>query len=132
MNRKIDKDIFKKNISDSAKIIRTLIEKAINSHEITIDEHEKITHLATADGLIDNHEKALLAQLNDLINDKTIKFVKSKEAVLKEKTSLTKDEIKILLNDEFIIFEKKWHGVMNGSDLQTLAQFIMQINEKLK
>ena len=63
-------------ISDSAKEIRRLIENAINTSTITMADFEKIAMLATADAIIDNQEKALLGQFHELINDKTIKFVK--------------------------------------------------------
>lgn len=39
----------------------------------------------------------------------------------------TSNQIDILLNAEFIKFEKKWHGVTNMGDLQTLAKFIAQV-----
>jgi len=65
-------------VSDSAQQMRTLIDNAVNTHEITIEEHEKIMMLASEDGIIDTQERALLSQLNDMISDKTIKFVVKK------------------------------------------------------
>ena len=40
-------------------------------------------------------------------------------------------DVEKLLQDEFMKFTKKWHGVMKGSDLQTLAQFIGQVKEEI-
>ena len=63
-------------ISESAKKIRAIIEKAIDSHKITREDYDKIINLATHDSVLDPHEKTLLNQLNDMIEDGTIKFVK--------------------------------------------------------
>lgn len=62
-------------ISESANRLRELINKAIDDHKITRDEYDAIIHLATEDGIIDNHERALLAQLQDMIEDRTVKMV---------------------------------------------------------
>lgn len=50
---------------------------------------------------------------------------------MKQETLHTTTQVEKLLNDEFIKFEKKWHGVMNQSDLQTLAKYIEQVKEAL-
>jgi len=64
------------NISDDAHRLKELIIKAINDHELTQSEYEEIIHLATEDGIIDTHERALLSQLHEMIANKTIKLVK--------------------------------------------------------
>lgn len=63
-------------ISDSAVRLREMIEKAIEDHKITRDEYDKIIHIATEDGVIDRHEKALLSQLQQMIEDRDVRFVK--------------------------------------------------------
>ena len=61
-------------LSESSKMLREMIEKAIEDHIITRDEYDKIIHIATEDGFIDNHEKVLLQQLQQMIEDKSVKF----------------------------------------------------------
>ncbi len=63
------------NISDSSIRLREMIEKAIEDHVITRDEYDKIIHIATEDGIIDRHEQALLSELQQMIEDKMVKFV---------------------------------------------------------
>lgn len=63
--------------SNSAEKLRKLIEKAIDDHVITRGEYDKIVHLATEDGYIDSQEQALLSQLQEMIENKTVKFVGS-------------------------------------------------------
>ena len=53
-----------------------MIEKAIEDHIITRDEYDKIIHIATEDGVIDRHERALLSELQQMIEDKMVKFAK--------------------------------------------------------
>ena len=62
-------------VSDSSIRLREMIEKAIEDHIITRDEYDKIIHIATEDGVIDRHEQALLSQLQQMIQDKEVKFV---------------------------------------------------------
>ncbi|MCG6186126.1 hypothetical protein [Maribellus maritimus] len=62
-------------ISDSSIRLREMIEKAIEDHKITRDEYDKIIHIATEDGHIDRHEQALLSELQQMIEDKMVKFV---------------------------------------------------------
>ncbi len=54
-----------------------VIKKAIEDSVITMAEYEEITSVASEDGLLDNYEKALLRELNNLIANKTIRFGKS-------------------------------------------------------
>ena len=62
-------------ISESAIRLREMIEKAIEDHKITREEYDKIIYIATEDGVIDRHEKALLSELQQMIEDKAVKFV---------------------------------------------------------
>jgi hypothetical protein len=62
-------------ISESAEILRKLIDKAIEDHKITRKEYEMIINQASKDAYIDSHERALLHQLQEMIEDKTIKLV---------------------------------------------------------
>jgi tellurite resistance protein len=62
-------------ISDSSIRLREMIEKAIEDHKITRDEYDKIIYIATEDGVIDRHEQALLRELQQMIEDKMVKFV---------------------------------------------------------
>jgi len=62
-------------ISESSARLKEMIIKAIEDHKITRDEYDNIIHLASEDGIIDSHEKALLAQLQDMIENKTVYFV---------------------------------------------------------
>ena len=63
------------NFKESAKL-REMIEKAIDDDIITREEYEQIIHQAYKDGQIDKIEQALLAELNQLIQDKVVKFRK--------------------------------------------------------
>ncbi|HEY9124993.1 MAG TPA: hypothetical protein PK252_04265 [Bacteroidales bacterium] len=62
-------------VNYSAEKLKKMIEKAIEDHEITRDEYDMIIHIATEDGHIDDQEKALLAELNNMIENKMVKFV---------------------------------------------------------
>ena len=39
------------------------------------DEYDKILNIATEDGYIDAHEQALLSELQQMIEDKVVRFV---------------------------------------------------------
>ncbi len=65
-------------LSDSSIRLREMIEKAIEDHVITREEYDKIIHIATEDGHIDRHEQALLSELQQMIEDKMVKFVMKK------------------------------------------------------
>jgi tellurite resistance protein len=62
-------------ISESAGRLRKMIEKAIEDEKITRAEMDAILHIATEDGHIDPHERALLNQLQEMIEDKSVKLV---------------------------------------------------------
>jgi hypothetical protein len=61
-------------LSRSAEKLRALIEKAIQDQLITREEYDMILHLATKDGYVDKHEQALLEQLQEMIENKLVKF----------------------------------------------------------
>ena len=62
-------------LSKSAHKLRKVIEKAIEDHVITKSEYEKIIYYATKDEHIDHQERALLRQLQEMIQDKSVKVV---------------------------------------------------------
>ncbi|MBP8979667.1 MAG: hypothetical protein KBG09_00275 [Syntrophobacterales bacterium] len=62
-------------LSSSAEKLKKMIDKAIEDHEITVTEYEKILHLADEDHRIDPQEKALLQSLQDLIESGAVKRV---------------------------------------------------------
>jgi len=49
-----------------------MIKKAINDGKLTNDEYDRILMLADADAVIDPQEKRLLAQLQELLANKTV------------------------------------------------------------
>lgn len=65
------------DISESAHRLKKMIEKAMEDHRITRDEMDAILAIATEDSHIDPHEQALLNQLQEMIENKTIKVVAS-------------------------------------------------------
>jgi len=62
--------------SSGANKLRIMIEKAIEDHEITHEEYDKIIHIAYEDGHIDAQESALLSTLQDMIESKMVKWSK--------------------------------------------------------
>jgi len=62
-------------LSDSAATLRKLIDKAIEDHKLTRSEYDMIINQASKDSYIDPHERALLNQLQEMIEDKSIKLV---------------------------------------------------------
>ncbi len=61
--------------SESAHRLHEMISKAIQDHKITREEYDLILHIATEDGHIDPQEQALLAQLQDMLENKMVRFV---------------------------------------------------------
>ncbi len=53
-----------------------LIKKAISDCELTQAEHDEILAAASEDHVIDSQERALLAQLQELISNGTVKKVR--------------------------------------------------------
>lgn len=64
-------------VTKKGKNLADVIKKAIDDSVITFAEYEEITSVASEDGILDNHEKALLKELNALIANKTVTFGKS-------------------------------------------------------
>ncbi|MGL4370632.1 MAG: tRNA lysidine(34) synthetase TilS C-terminal domain-containing protein [Spirochaetota bacterium] len=65
--------------SASAAEMNELIKLAIEKHEITHSEYDRIMMIADKDGVLDPQEKKALADLRDMIEDKTIRIVRDKE-----------------------------------------------------
>jgi hypothetical protein len=65
-------------LSTGAIKIRQLIEKAIEDHMITKSEYELIIHEALDDAHIDSQERALIRELQDMIDNKIITLVPDK------------------------------------------------------
>jgi len=64
----------KKMISESAIRLKEMISKAIEDHKITPDEFDQIINLASEDGNIDHHERVLLQQLQEMIENKMVRW----------------------------------------------------------
>lgn len=62
-------------LSEGAKSLRAIIEKAMEDHKISKSEYDMIIHTATDDNHIDRQEMALLRELQEMIADKTIKLI---------------------------------------------------------
>ncbi len=62
-------------LSESAEKLRQLIDKAIEDHKLTRHEYDMILNEASKDSHIDKHEQTLLNQLQEMIEDKSIKLV---------------------------------------------------------
>lgn len=63
-------------LSESSKKMRLIIEEAIDTHQITRENYDKVLHLATEDNTIDPHERILLKHLQEMLEEKTIVFKK--------------------------------------------------------
>jgi uncharacterized membrane protein YebE (DUF533 family) len=61
-------------ISESNKRLRTLIDHVIEDGIITHSEYDSIMHIVTEDGYIDNQERAMIRELQKMIENKTIEF----------------------------------------------------------
>ena len=61
--------------SESAERLGKMIEKAIDDQKITRAEMDSILNIVTEDGHIDPHEQALLNQLQEMIENRSVKFV---------------------------------------------------------
>ncbi len=62
-------------LSESAERLKKVIAKAIEDHHITRSEMDTILFIASEDGHIDRHEQALLDQLQEMIENKTVKII---------------------------------------------------------
>jgi hypothetical protein len=61
--------------SKSAQKLVEAINRAIEVHELSNSEYEEILNIANEDGVIDPEERVLLAQLQEMIADKTVRRV---------------------------------------------------------
>jgi hypothetical protein len=61
--------------SESAGRLRKMIEKAIDDQKITRPEMDSILNIVSEDGHVDPNEQALLNQLQEMIENRTVKFV---------------------------------------------------------
>ena len=66
------------NISDSAHRMREIIDQAIADGEISRSDYDEVINIAGEDNHTDNHEKALLKELHDLVYNKEIKIKPNK------------------------------------------------------
>jgi hypothetical protein len=64
-----------KKPSDSAERLSEMIKTAMEDGKLSTREHNKIMAIADEDGILDNQEKRLLAQLQDMLANGTIKRV---------------------------------------------------------
>ena len=62
-------------INESAARLKVMIEKAIDDHEITRFEMDMILAIASEDSHIDQHEQALLDQLQEMIENKIVRYI---------------------------------------------------------
>lgn len=63
-------------LSESGERLRRVINKAIEDHIITPEEYDEIINISMEDGHIDPQEQALLSQLQQMIENKEVKFAK--------------------------------------------------------
>jgi uncharacterized membrane protein YebE (DUF533 family) len=63
------------SLATEASKLCTLIKKAIDDLEMTTSEYQEIMAQANADGVIDEQERQLLAQLNTMLADGTVERV---------------------------------------------------------
>jgi hypothetical protein len=61
--------------STSSEKLSEIIKKAIDDHQITNAEYDEIMVIAHEDGVIDPQKRRLLAMLQDMIHDKSVKRV---------------------------------------------------------
>jgi uncharacterized membrane protein YebE (DUF533 family) len=64
-----------KKPSDSAERLSEMIKTAMEDGKLSTKEHNKIMAIADEDGILDSQEKRLLAQLQDMLANGTIKRV---------------------------------------------------------
>lgn len=59
-------------VTKSGQKLADVIKKAIEDSVITMAEYEEIMSVASKDGVVDAHERALLRELNDMIANRTL------------------------------------------------------------
>lgn len=62
-------------LSESASKLRDMINRAIDDEKITRAEMNNIIALANEDGHIDSQERALLNQLQTMIEEKVVRYI---------------------------------------------------------
>jgi tellurite resistance protein len=62
-------------ISESAHRLKEMINKAIEDQEITREEYDLIISIALEDGHVDPQERALLVELQDMIENRLVRMV---------------------------------------------------------
>ena len=62
-------------LTKSSKKPEEIIHQAMEDHVIKNSEYEEIIEAAHADGAIDNHERVLLQELNELISEKSVRRI---------------------------------------------------------
>ena len=65
-------------LSESGARLRQVINKAIEDHIITPEEYDEIINISLEDGHIDSQEKALLKQLQQMIENKEVTFSRNR------------------------------------------------------
>ena len=60
--------------SESSFRLQNMIKRAIDDHKISRKEYDQIIELTNEDGHIDSQEKALLEQLQNMIENKEVRF----------------------------------------------------------
>jgi PHD/YefM family antitoxin component YafN of YafNO toxin-antitoxin module len=65
-----------KSKSETGLKLNNMIKKAIDDHQITVTEYERILMLADEDGVIDAQEKRLLSELHSMISNGAVKKVR--------------------------------------------------------
>ena len=63
-------------LSESGERLRQVIIKAIEDHVITPEEYDEIINISLEDGHVDHQEKALLKELQQMIENKEVRFKK--------------------------------------------------------
>lgn len=61
--------------AENTQKLMELIKKAIDDHRITGAEYEEIMALVDEDGVLDSQEKRLLAELHEMIANKSVRRV---------------------------------------------------------
>jgi hypothetical protein len=62
-------------LSDSAHRLKEVINKAMEDNQITRKEYDEIINLVMEDGHIDPQERALLSELQDMIENRMVRLV---------------------------------------------------------
>lgn len=65
-------------LSESGERLRQVINKAIEDHIITPEEYDEIINISMEDGHVDSQERALLKQLQQMIENKEVTFSRNR------------------------------------------------------